>query len=217
MQGNEAVEIFMEAEVIPIDDLTISENQRLDQLENIVSTNLRAFYEVGTALHEIRDSRLYRNEHETFEDYCRDRWDIGRDYADRLITSSAVMDNIDADNCQQKPMTESQTRPLTRLSAPLQIEAWEKAVETAPEGKITAKHVNNVVLEIEGKEVKRQTRTAREKINKEDLISEAFKLAFDEFYREVQGARLEHWKETSKEAAALSLEMLSALVTASQS
>ncbi len=84
---------------------------------------------------------------------------MGRNYANKLIASSQVVDNVgtivpkqDVDNCIQKPMTESQARPLTRLSAPLQVEAWNKVVETAPDGKITARHINQVVFEIEGKE-----------------------------------------------------------------
>ena len=57
--------------------------------------------------------------------------------------------------------------------------------------------------------------TVKEKINKADLMSDDFKTAFDEFYREVQSARVEHWKSTSREAALLCAEMVSALITAS--
>jgi len=57
---------------------------------------------------------------------------MARDYAYKLIGSSQVMDNLkNVNNCLQKPQTESQARPLTRLPAPLQIEAWEKVVDTA--------------------------------------------------------------------------------------
>jgi hypothetical protein len=33
----------------------------------------RAFYEAGCALRELRERRLYRSTHRTFEEYCRDR------------------------------------------------------------------------------------------------------------------------------------------------
>lgn len=41
------------------------------------------------------------------------------------------------------PTSESQSRPLNKLkdNPEQQIEAWAKAVETAPEGKVTAVHV----------------------------------------------------------------------------
>lgn len=44
-----------------------------------------------------------------------------------------------------KPVTESQARPLTRLEPDQQRIAWQKAVETAPEGKVTAAHVYKIV------------------------------------------------------------------------
>jgi hypothetical protein len=34
----------------------------------------RAFFEAGRALTELRDRRLYRSTHRTFEKYCRDRF-----------------------------------------------------------------------------------------------------------------------------------------------
>ena len=37
-----------------------------------------------------------------------------------------------------KPTTESQTRPLARLATDQQRIAWQKAVETAPDGEVTA-------------------------------------------------------------------------------
>jgi hypothetical protein len=40
---------------------------------------------------------------------------------------------------------ESQLRPLTHLEPEQQREVWQKAVETAPKGKVTAKHVEETV------------------------------------------------------------------------
>ena len=51
----------------------------------------------------------------------------------------------------QKPQNESQVRPLTKLPPEKQVKAWRKAVETAPDGKITAKHVQQVVNTMTGK------------------------------------------------------------------
>jgi hypothetical protein len=90
--------------------------------------------EVGRALMAIRDGGHYRDVlgFETFEAYCKVRWDIGKWYAYKLIDSAAVMSELD--NCPTKPTTESQTRPLARLLPDQQREAWQRAVETAPEG-----------------------------------------------------------------------------------
>ena len=58
---------------------------------------------------------------------------MSRVHAHRLIGSSQVIDNLlpMGNNCNEIPINERQTRPLARLSPPLQIKAWEKAVETA--------------------------------------------------------------------------------------
>ena len=55
-------------------------------------------------------------------------------------------------NGQKVEIPESQLRPLTKLrdNPDQQREAWQKAVETAPEGKVTAAHVANVVKEVTG-------------------------------------------------------------------
>ena len=88
------------------------------------------FVEVGNALKDIRDRRLYREGFGRFEDYCRTEWDIDRTYAHRLIESAEVVEVLSIGN---KPKTESQARPLTQLDAPEnQVEAWERAVGRLP-------------------------------------------------------------------------------------
>jgi hypothetical protein len=92
---------------------------------------------------EIRDRELYKirngGEYQTFEAYCKGAWDMKRTYAFYMIESAKVIDNVHI--CEQIPATESQTRPLAKLSPDQQREAWQKAVDTAPEGKVTAAHV----------------------------------------------------------------------------
>jgi len=46
---------------------------------------------------------------------------------------------------QKAEIPESQLRPLTKLrnKPDQQREAWQKVVETAPEGKVTAAHVSD--------------------------------------------------------------------------
>ena len=50
-------------------------NERLAELEQIIEGSLCKYVEVGKALKEIRDSRLYRIQgFKNFEDYCEARW-----------------------------------------------------------------------------------------------------------------------------------------------
>lgn len=74
---------------------------------------------------------------ETFEAYCKAKWDFSRIRAFQLIQSAEIRENV-LTIVNIAPATESQTRPLARLEPQQQREAWQKVVETAPEGKVTA-------------------------------------------------------------------------------
>ncbi len=132
--------------------LTTTESGRLRELETVVERGQQTFVEVGRALAEIRDSRLYRQEHGTFEDYCRSRWGFTRRRADLLIEGAETALRLqNENNCSQTPKTESQARPLTKLKEPeQQREAWSKAQEIArDEGKpVAARHVEMAVDEV---------------------------------------------------------------------
>lgn len=126
----------------------------LARLEGVIQKNIGAFYEVGKALMEIRDKELYKlkngGDYQTFESYCKGVWDFDRRNAYYLMGSAAVIENVN--NCSQKPATESQCRPLSKLEPDQQREAWQQAVSTAPDGKVTAAHVTKIVKEMTTKE-----------------------------------------------------------------
>jgi hypothetical protein len=131
--------------------LNSSEAARLTVLEDKIAAGLRTFVEVGLALVEIRDGRLYREAYRTFDSYCRDRWGFGRRHAYQVIDAAAVVQNVR--NCAQTggginvplPANEAQARPLAGLAPYEQGEAWLRAVESAPGGRVTAAHVASVV------------------------------------------------------------------------
>jgi len=125
---------------------------RLSELENVIDAGLKTFVDVGNALLEIRDSRLYREGWGTFEEYCQDRWGWQRNYANKMISAATVVNNLGT-IVPISPATESQTRPLTSLPPEAQRQAWQTAVETAPNGKVTAAHVKSVVDEMTGRTV----------------------------------------------------------------
>lgn len=65
--------------------LTDTERTNLSQCEQVIEKGLNTFLEVGKALADIRDNRLYRESHKTFEKYCKEVWDLGKSYATRQI------------------------------------------------------------------------------------------------------------------------------------
>lgn len=98
---------------IPVMDLTPSEKRHLGALEKRIAAGLQTFREVGASLLEIRDSRLYRETHATFEAYCAERWGMNRVRAYQLIDSAKVV-NVLGD--PDELTNESQARELASLT-----------------------------------------------------------------------------------------------------
>lgn len=85
-----AVEVVAETPVVD-DELSYEEERDRLHLERKVE---RAFYEAGKALRELRDRRLYRSTHRTFEGYCRDRFGFTHRRINYLIAGSQVVENL---------------------------------------------------------------------------------------------------------------------------
>ncbi|MHC5916432.1 MAG: hypothetical protein ACYTXE_36855 [Nostoc sp.] len=123
----------------------------------------KAFFEAGKALMELRERRLYRSTHKTFEEYCRDRFSYTYRHVNYLIAGCLIVDNIKmgtnssqnesqdemgTNSSQILPTSEVQVRPLAKLEPQQQPEAWQQAVEKA-EGKVpSGRIVKDVVQEI---------------------------------------------------------------------
>ena len=140
----------MMLELLPPD-----ESVELARHEAVIEAGLQTFVEVGSALLAIRDKRLHRATHHTFEDYCRERWSLTRSRAYRLMDAAQVVGNLspigdtpgeveESNQLVTFPQNEAQARPLASLEPDQQRAAWSEAVETAPNGKPTAKHVEEV-------------------------------------------------------------------------
>ncbi len=151
-----------DANLTKIDELgELSDDELSDRL-HLERKVERAFYEAGRSLAEIRGRRLYRNTHQTFEQYCRERFGFTRTAAFYKIAAAQVVDNLLTNgslsdetkmltNGYQNdemttidvpilPTSERQVRPLTKLEPSQQREAWLRAVQQAggsvPSGRI---------------------------------------------------------------------------------
>jgi len=148
--------------------VSVREKERLGELEVVITKNFQAFYAVGCALREIRTKRYYRKEHDTFEDYCREMWDMLKRSADFQISAANVIDNLQEklkldepnngnrgsqNNLTEEtkqtlllPENERQARALSKLNPEDQPKVWLEAVKTIPEGgKITASHIKKTI------------------------------------------------------------------------
>ncbi|GGK91189.1 hypothetical protein GCM10010844_07120 [Deinococcus radiotolerans] len=68
----------------------LDEQQHFAQLERVTQNGLHEFQRTGSALAEIRDGRLYRAAHTTFDVYLQERWNFSRQHAGRLIAAAEV-------------------------------------------------------------------------------------------------------------------------------
>lgn len=121
--------------------LLAAEASELAQHEAVIERGLTTFFAVGRALQAIREKRLYRASHTSFEAYMRERWGMTKTRAIQLIGAAQVVENL-ADSA---PANEAQTRSLYALTPDEQRLAWAVVQQTAPHGNITAAHVRSVV------------------------------------------------------------------------
>jgi hypothetical protein len=129
-------------------ELTLTERNDLQYLEQIVEKGLSSFIEVGEALWKIREEKLYRAEFKTFENYCKVRWGISRIHAHRLIDGVEVVKLLPIGN---KITTESQARELAKVPTEKREEVLKLAEDE--NGKITAKSIKKAWEFIQNGEV----------------------------------------------------------------
>ena len=126
--------------------LTTIQASRLAELEKVIEGGVRQFMATGQALMEVRDEKLYRDTLKTFASYCEGRWGFTQQYATQLCRSAEAVGQIEkVKPLVSLPANERQVRPLTQLPEEERGDAWEEAVETAPEGRVTSAHVERVV------------------------------------------------------------------------
>lgn len=138
-------------------------DDRLLRLEEVIERGMKTFIEVGKALQEIRDSRLYLQGYSTFDAYCRDRWGWDRVNAHRYVEAAVVVEALSDDNIEG-PLNVAQTReiaPLLRRDEQEALALWREL--RAEFGKrVTAERIRRVVrprLErLRREEIRHQTR-----------------------------------------------------------
>ncbi|MBW4505527.1 MAG: hypothetical protein KME64_03300 [Scytonematopsis contorta HA4267-MV1] len=125
-------------------ELSYEEQRDREHLERIIE---RSFYEAGKALKEIRDRRLYRSTHKTFESYCQDRFGYNNSRSYQMMDAATVVENLQKvpQFVEVFPTAEGQVRPLTKLEPEEQVICWQKAVEEAGNKVPSGKIVKNVV------------------------------------------------------------------------
>ncbi|MCK5097442.1 MAG: hypothetical protein KAR45_05030 [Desulfobacteraceae bacterium] len=207
------VELIQEGKDITT-ELTDTEQVRLQECEQVIKKGFNTFIEVGEALAEIRDNRLYRETHKEFKKYFKDVWDLSESYAYRQIDGAQTVKFLKTKTRQLAsfpkenlplPINEAQTRPLTRLKPDDQVKAWGVVVDILidgpPGGKLTAALINKVVKGVRGDVVKRKIDKTKKQVENTQLVSTLFKKQYNVMMDIVSEERNSGWKTTSKKEA----------------
>jgi len=149
--------------------LSPAEQKELALCESIIDKGWETFVEVGRSLTRIRDQKLYRAHSDTFEIYCRDRFQYGKSHVYRLIGAAEAVTHLALGGIPG-PTHEGQVRPLIGLPVDKAQAAWQKAVDKAGKGMVTAKLVRDAVFEVMGAAASKKPKTRK----KSELLKGAF-------------------------------------------
>lgn len=127
---------------MPEISLPAAEAAALAEHEAVIERGIKTFYEVGAALADIRDRRLYRAEYDTFEQYTEQRWQMSRSRAYQMIEAAGTVSTI-VDTGAPIPANEGQARALSKVPGPERAEVWAETIERT-DGKPTAAAVRDI-------------------------------------------------------------------------
>jgi hypothetical protein len=200
--------------------LTPAERGRLQELELVIRDNFMAYVAVGSALLEIRENRLYRNDtSRTWEGYCRELWDMSHQRADQLIAAknvaesltTIVVKNDGSPDWELLPANEAQARELAQLEPADQVKVWRDLLDykqatanTNRPFRLTARTVKAAVKEFKGELITEKTRKAtkniRERAKNDDRKSAQFASCFNLFMAQIDQEKDAGWRHTSRQA-----------------
>lgn len=177
-------------------------DNRLIQLEDIIAANQHHFYQTGKALMQIRDNQLFRDLlFDSFEVYVKQRWDMARSQAYRLIKAASVIDNLSPIGNGILPANEYQARVLARFTKADQRRIWRAFIASGMA--LTAKNIRKSAHQTSmNKPVKKANAPMVE------IISADYKAAVMAMLDAIRSAQNDDWQTTSRQAALFWLKVM---------
>jgi len=124
----------------------ISRSTDLHALESIITNGRRTFLEVGTALIRIREAKLYKMTHSSWESWCQDKWWASKRHADRQI--AAVQLVMESNRLGHDVPTAEHARELARAPVEarhLVVAEAQSAAEADGVASPTVRHMREAV------------------------------------------------------------------------
>jgi hypothetical protein len=177
-------------------------DNRLIQLEDIIEANQHRFYQTGNALKQIRDEQLFLDLlFDSFEAYVKDRWDMARSQAYRLIKAADVIDNLSPIGDGILPQNEYQARVLSRFTKEGQRKIWRAFIVSGMA--LSAKNIRKYAHH--AKKAKSAKKTNASMV---DIISADYKTAVMAMLEQIRSAQNDNWQTTSRQAALFWLKVM---------
>lgn len=140
----------------PETPLNDQERAELAAAEDRISRGLTGFADVGLALGVIRDRHLYRDSHQSWGDYLRDRWGMTVDYGSKLIAAMSICVELERAG-YLPPAREVHARELLRVAPEHRAAVWSDTLAAAgndPErvtADLVASHTPKKLRKMKGK------------------------------------------------------------------
>ena len=126
--------------------LSAGEVVTLEACEAVIEAGRQSFIDVGKALTDVRDGKLWREKYESFEDYCQKRWRWGKRRAYQLIEAGEVAKSLPESPCKIL-QNDSQARELAKVAPAKRAAVLEQAAASGP---VTAKSIKSANKELNG-------------------------------------------------------------------
>ena len=113
-----------------------------------IQTGLESFQRAGQKMLRIRDERLYREEFDTFEAFCRTVLGHSKTYANNLIIGYELCQDLIRQGETVLPDSERMARKLAQFPSPFWGLIWKRARQIADRGRPTYQNLRDAGKEI---------------------------------------------------------------------
>lgn len=123
-------------------DLILAPSTRLAELEEIIERGMSTFFEVGSALKEIIDGKLWEPNYNDFEDFCYRRFGFHKRTGYSLVTASNVFRDV-----SEKVQISAFELKFSQALAMVKLNTEQRVVvgKQVKEGNLTVDQVQTIV------------------------------------------------------------------------
>jgi len=136
--------------------LTTAEQKDWQRALKVIDKGWSTFIEVGLALRQIRDSRLYREDYPSWEAFCREVVGVSKTEANRQIIDAEVVETLKAPigvtgdgQPPLLPTNRAQARALAKLKdADARRKVWEQVAITSANDAVSARLISETAASL---------------------------------------------------------------------